>query len=472
MKTAAILAFALLLSCLLYSQDIVPALASSSSVLLEENGTVGISPGVFYTLSINLSIPSDSPYQQVKSAQEPKKDAEGNSYLPISATGPNDYFSYSRQVAVQASARTTPSLPASFSVPEGYAKYLSATARTQSDDPEIKKAAQETVAGARTPFEKIARLAMFVNEQMVYDAGLVGQKKDARWVLENRRGVCVEYATLFIALARASGIPARYVNGYSYSDRFTSWMGHAWAEAYIGEWVPVDPTWFEAGSLDALHIEAGKYAELSKDATLTASVSSQYSQVKWDTGSKGGAQAKNIRTLQLLSSDPDDGYSLSIANSTLAPGGSTTVSMSIEGRDFRVMTVSLLSCTGISRVEVENGSQYALLEPGKNATLAWKITAPASLGEGYIYECPLALNSPYLSHKTVSVKIDPRAGKGNTGSGGIWPIPSPARPPAEQQAGQPEPSEQAGNAASQPPPPCLLAFLISIAALIAAFARN
>ena len=461
---------------IIYPQEIVPALATSSSVLLEENGSVRVSPGVFYKLSINLSIPSSTQYQQVQPSQEPKTDSEGNSYLPISATGPNDYFFYSRQVAVQTSARTTPTLPATFTVPAEYAKYLQSTARTQSSDPEIRKTAQEATAGAKTPFEKIAKLAMFVNRQMVYDASYVGQQKDARFVLENRRGVCVEYSTLFIALARASGIPARYVNGYSYSDRFQGWMGHAWAEAYVGEWVPVDPTWFEAGSLDALHIEAGKYSELSTDATLSASVSSQYSKIKWDSGGKGGALAHNIQTLQLLSEEADGGYSLTISDASIPMNGTTTVSMTILGKDYRVMQATLLSCTGESQVNVENSSQYVILEPGKNATITWKITAPEYLDSRYTYECPLALNSPYLSHKVVSVKIDPRAGKTPAKASDVWNaiqqaaqngVPSPDSP---QEAGAQ--SDGSPSIPASRPMPCLSAALVSILAILILFAKN
>jgi transglutaminase-like putative cysteine protease len=44
---------------------------------------------------------------------------------------------------------------------------------------------------------------------------------------------------LFVALARAAGLPARPVAGLLLRDgRF---YYHAWAEVYLGDWVPVDP---------------------------------------------------------------------------------------------------------------------------------------------------------------------------------------------------------------------------------------
>lgn len=65
--------------------------------------------------------------------------------------------------------------------------------------------------------------------------------------------VCLEFTDLFIALARAAGIPAREVDGYAYTENskqrplsLVSDILHAWPEYYDSErqtWVMVDPTW-------------------------------------------------------------------------------------------------------------------------------------------------------------------------------------------------------------------------------------
>lgn len=65
--------------------------------------------------------------------------------------------------------------------------------------------------------------------------------------------VCLEFTDLFIALARAAGIPARSVNGYAYTENnrqrplsFIKDVLHAWPEYYDSNsstWVMVDPTW-------------------------------------------------------------------------------------------------------------------------------------------------------------------------------------------------------------------------------------
>lgn len=65
--------------------------------------------------------------------------------------------------------------------------------------------------------------------------------------------ICMEYTDSFIALARASGIPAREINGYAYTENpeiqplsLVNDVLHSWPEYYDatkGAWIPIDPTW-------------------------------------------------------------------------------------------------------------------------------------------------------------------------------------------------------------------------------------
>ncbi len=63
---------------------------------------------------------------------------------------------------------------------------------------------------------------------------------DALQTLRTHAGDCNEHTQLYLAIARAMGLPARaaaglaYVNGKFYYD--------AWPEVYLGQWIPVDPT--------------------------------------------------------------------------------------------------------------------------------------------------------------------------------------------------------------------------------------
>ncbi len=65
--------------------------------------------------------------------------------------------------------------------------------------------------------------------------------------------ICMEFTDLFIAIARAAGIPAREAVGYAYTTNaklrplsLATDVLHAWPEYYDAAtrtWIPVDPTW-------------------------------------------------------------------------------------------------------------------------------------------------------------------------------------------------------------------------------------
>jgi transglutaminase-like putative cysteine protease len=67
--------------------------------------------------------------------------------------------------------------------------------------------------------------------------------------LETRKGVCQDFAHIFLSLVRPLGIPARYVSGYLFQtagghDRSTEGATHAWVEVLLPDlgWVGLDPT--------------------------------------------------------------------------------------------------------------------------------------------------------------------------------------------------------------------------------------
>jgi transglutaminase-like putative cysteine protease len=59
-------------------------------------------------------------------------------------------------------------------------------------------------------------------------------------VLRIKQGDCNEHTTLYTALARSAGIPAKIDIGLVYSKG--GFYYHAWPEAFVGEWVSLDPT--------------------------------------------------------------------------------------------------------------------------------------------------------------------------------------------------------------------------------------
>jgi transglutaminase-like putative cysteine protease len=92
-------------------------------------------------------------------------------------------------------------------------------------------------------------------------------------VFTGKKGVCQDFANLFICLARLLGIPARYVCGYIYTGntgeaRAQSDASHAWLQLYIPEvgWKGFDPTNGILASTDHVRVAYGRNY---RDATPT-----------------------------------------------------------------------------------------------------------------------------------------------------------------------------------------------------------
>jgi hypothetical protein len=136
-------------------------------------------------------------------------------------------------------------------IPEDMQKYLNPTAMCQSDDETLVAEALKLAKGKKTALE-VARAAMrFANSHLKSGSGETGSAS-ARQAYDECTGDCTEHAALFVALARAAGLPARNVGGFVYAcseDGKRAIFGyHAWAEVWLGRWVPVDPTVEELGT--------------------------------------------------------------------------------------------------------------------------------------------------------------------------------------------------------------------------------
>jgi hypothetical protein len=158
-----------------------------------------------------------------------------------------DTLEVTRETALQAHA-TPYRLP---SRDTALARWLAPEPLIQSRDPRIAAQARLIVGGGRdrSPARAAELLTHWVHDNLRRE--IVASVPSAEKVLETRRGDCNAYATLYVALARAAGLPARTVAGLVYlNGRF---YYHAWPEVYLGDWVAVDPT-FDQYPADAAHL--------------------------------------------------------------------------------------------------------------------------------------------------------------------------------------------------------------------------
>ena len=118
--------------------------------------------------------------------------------------------------------------------------YLKPADKIESDAPEIAAQAKQLAEGVKDQEELARRLASWTADWLkdtVDDGG------GAAASFKAKSGNCQTHARLYTALARAAGIPTRFVSGLVHLER-KGFLYHSWAESYInGRWVAVDPTY-------------------------------------------------------------------------------------------------------------------------------------------------------------------------------------------------------------------------------------
>jgi hypothetical protein len=149
--------------------------------------------------------------------------------------------------------------------------FLSPEPLIESDAPEIREEAARAVEGVTLARARAERLTRYVNALL--DKKPTISLPSAREVLRTRVGDCNEHTALYVAMARALGIPARIAVGLVYVRGLQgAFYYHAWAEVYLDEgggrglWLPVDPTLNEFPA-DATHLRLAR-GGLDKQAAI------------------------------------------------------------------------------------------------------------------------------------------------------------------------------------------------------------
>ncbi len=115
---------------------------------------------------------------------------------------------------------------------------------------------EDTCKDAASDYEKLLAIEDLLSSlQYDLEPGELPERVDTAaefldyLLFESQKGYCVHYATAFVLLARAQGLPARFVQGYSFSLKngqadVRSYMAHAWPEVYLNGfgWLDFEPT--------------------------------------------------------------------------------------------------------------------------------------------------------------------------------------------------------------------------------------
>ncbi len=408
----------LLISFPLAASNFSPSRVSSAEFYIDDNYSVDLTAGSLTNLTVNLSIPPDAVVVSSPDGASRQTDALGNTNFLITQSHPDLPYLFNYNLSIHTSSEPLTSLPPSGTWQKNMGAYLQSTPHMPAADPAIKAMAANITSAGSTDFGKVSLLAIWVHDYITYDTSAADPNPDANTILATRRGVCTEYAVLFATLARASGYPTRFVNGYAYASNLGVWQAHAWTEVYLGKWVPVDPTWLEVGSVDATHIVISRSGDSGFEMISVSGMVSEDGRLVINGDHPPGAEADNVHLVSTGLFAPETNYDVG-ASSTLMPSGSRTlVWMRYTASDYRIMSVVLAPCSGAGEPLLTLRSKpegRLITAPGKTYYLIWELQASSTLDPSYIYRCPTSVNSEYLQLKSVELSA-------RDDLGSAWPI--------------------------------------------------
>jgi transglutaminase-like putative cysteine protease len=120
--------------------------------------------------------------------------------------------------------------------------YLMPTSLTQGF-PKIAQLASETLPNGLLTVNDALKLAVAVNQAVLYTPGKTDVTSTAEQAYEGARGVCQDHAHVMIAACRSLGIAARYVSGYVDPGNSHAAASHAWVDVWLNDhWHSIDVT--------------------------------------------------------------------------------------------------------------------------------------------------------------------------------------------------------------------------------------
>ena len=176
-----------------------------------------------------------------------KRDAWGNRQLLLRHRALQRSFEFELELQTWAEAAPLPCQP---DEPLGQWKMPSRAVDFGAELQDLARAAR-----ASKPSQRAAQFCEFCFDEMHYRSRAVTDPPLASEAWRRRVGSCADFAHVFLALCRASGLAARYVAGYNPAEG----QLHAWAEVLIEkQWHAFDPTHGRAPSPGCVAIGVGR----------------------------------------------------------------------------------------------------------------------------------------------------------------------------------------------------------------------
>ncbi|MBI2564660.1 transglutaminase domain-containing protein [Candidatus Woesearchaeota archaeon] len=269
----------------------------------------------------------------------------------------------------------------------------------------IKDLAQKIREQETDSWKIVNKIGLWVKGSVKYNLSTLTEDvvQRASWVLQNKYGVCDEITTLFIALVRSLGIPARFVHGVAQTDGNGLFGSHGWAEVYFPNhgWVPFDVTFGQFGWIDETHVRLMHTLDPGDPGV----------KVEWRGKNVEAKLGKLALNAKFLRHDKEEhallDYSISPQFSLVKHGGYNLIIVSIKNpqsfyvtESFTLSSVKELDILGLQE-------QWAILAPGEETRLFYIIKIIDNLPEKFQYTVPIVVTSGRDQLKKSIFKITP-----------------------------------------------------------------
>lgn len=277
-------------------------------------------------------------------------------------------------------------------IPEELREYTLPSKTIDSDNEEIIKSANELAAGEDDLFSVVYKLAEWTNSNIKYDLSTLTAEisQKASWVLSNKQGVCDELTSLFIAMARSLGIPAKFIAGIAYteSELFPEkWGAHGWAEIYFPGygWIPFDVTYGQYGYVDPTHIKL-------KESIDGTEPSSEYEWLSTNIALETGKLDIKANMKEKIGSiKPHINIDIETLKPHIGFGSYNLVIATLKNLAGHYTTTSLQLATPKEVETIDKNLKSVMLKPFETKKLFWIIKLSDELERDYIYTMPVAV---------------------------------------------------------------------------------
>jgi len=271
---------------------------------------------------------------------------------------------------------------------EEYIKYTKPTENIDLNE-NIVRTASDIAEGEDNLYAITYKLAEWVSKNIEYDLKCGASTEKSSWILKNKIGTCDEFSSMFIALCRAVGIPARYVSGVAYSNipELEGFGNHAWAEAYFPGygWVPFDPTYGEFGFINPSHVKLKTSADSGNTST-----SYEWRGHNFDVIAEKidiNAEIKKISGIK----EPLIRIKTNFLKENIGFGSYNLIEATVENSKNYYLPVKLYLSVPVELGVVGENKKSILLMPNEIKKVYWIVRLTENLKRNYIYTLPVSV---------------------------------------------------------------------------------